>query len=62
MEPARKTSDPCIKTTTPFGSESASIGQIKARTEKFKHSFYPHSMYEWNKLDPEIRGSSSVAS
>ena len=36
-------------------------GQIKARTEKFKSSFYPHSLSEWNKLDPEIRESSSVS-
>ena len=37
------------------------VGQIKARTEKFKSSFYPHSLSEWNKLDPEIRESSSVS-
>ena len=37
------------------------VGQIRARTEKFKSSFYPHSLTEWNKLDPEIRESSSVS-
>ena len=37
------------------------VGQIRARTEKFKSSFYPHSLSEWNKLDPEIRESSSVS-
>ena len=31
------------------------IGRIKARTEKFKSSFYPHCLAEWNDLDPEIR-------
>ena len=36
------------------------IGRIWARTEKFKSSFYPHSLSEWNKLDPEIRESSFV--
>ena len=37
------------------------VGQIRARTEKFKSSFFPHSLTEWNKLDPEIRESSSVS-
>ena len=37
------------------------VGQIRARTEKFKSSFYSHSLTEWNKLDPEIRESSSVS-
>ena len=37
------------------------VGQMKARTEKFKSSFYPHSLSEWNKLDPEIRETSSVS-
>ena len=31
------------------------IGRIKARTEKFKSSFYPHCLSECNDLDPEIR-------
>ena len=31
------------------------VGQIRARTERFKASFYPHCLLEWNKLDPEIR-------
>ena len=37
------------------------IGRIKARTEKFLSSFYPNCICEWNKLDPEIRLSPSVA-
>ena len=37
------------------------VGQIRARTEKFRSSFYPHSLTEWNKLDPELRESSSVS-
>ena len=38
-----------------------SAGQIWARTEKFKSSFYPNSLLEWNRLDPEIRESPSVS-
>ena len=37
------------------------IGRIKARTEKFQSSFYPHCLSEWYKLDPEIRLAPSVA-
>ena len=37
------------------------IGQIRARTEKFKFSFYPNCLAEWNELDPEIRLAPSVA-
>ena len=37
------------------------IGRIRARTEKFQSSFYPHCLSEWNKLDPEIRLAPSVA-
>ena len=37
------------------------IGRIKARTEKFKSSFYPHCLSEWNDLDPEIRLAPSAA-
>ena len=36
-------------------------GQIRARTEKFKSSFYPHCLSEWNKLEPELRLAPSVA-
>ena len=36
-----------------------SVGQIRARTEKFKSSFYPHCLMEWNSLDPETRVSPS---
>ena len=37
------------------------VGQIMARTEKFKSSFYPDYLCEWNKLDPEIRQAPSVS-
>ena len=37
-----------------------SAGQIW-RTEKFKSSFYPNSLLEWNRLDPEIRESPSLS-
>ena len=31
------------------------IGRKRARTEKFKSSFYPSCLSEWNKLDCELR-------
>ena len=31
------------------------IGRIRARTGKFKSSFYPSCLAEWNEPDPEIR-------
>ena len=37
------------------------IGQIRARTEKFKSSFYPNCLAKWNELDPEIRLAPSVS-
>ena len=37
------------------------IGRLKARTEKFKSSFYPNCLSEWNKLEPELRHAPSVA-
>ena len=37
------------------------IGRLKARTEKFKASFYPNCLSEWNKLGPELRHAPSVA-
>ena len=37
------------------------IGRIRARTEKYQSSFYPHCLSEWNKLDPEIRLAPSIA-
>ncbi len=37
------------------------VGQIRARTEKYKSSFFPDSLHEWSKLDPEIRESSSIS-
>ena len=36
------------------------IGQICVRTNSFKSSFYPNCLFEWEKLDPEIRQSTSV--
>ena len=36
------------------------IGRIKARADKFKSSFYPHCLSEWNELDPEVRLAPSV--
>ena len=38
----------------------ATIGQIRARTERFKSTFYPNCLSEWEKLDPEICESCSV--
>ena len=38
----------------------ATIGQICVRTERFKSTFYPNCLSEWEKLDPEIRESRSV--
>ena len=37
------------------------IGQIRARTEKFKFTFYPHCLSEWNALETETRLAQSVA-
>ena len=37
------------------------IGQLDARTEKFKLSFYPNCLSEWNKLEPELRLAPSFA-
>ena len=39
----------------------AATGQIRARTERFKSSFYPNCLSEWDKLEPEIKQSSSVS-
>ena len=36
------------------------IGRLRARTEKFKSSFYPYCLSEWNKLEPELRLAPSV--
>ena len=33
------------------------FGQIRARTDKYKASFFLDSLLEWSKLDPEIRQS-----
>ena len=37
------------------------VGRIGARTAKFQSSFYPNCIFEWNKLDLEIRLAPSVA-
>ena len=34
---------------------------MRGRTERFQSSFYPNCIFEWNKLDPEIRLAPSVA-
>ena len=36
------------------------VGQIRARTTRFKNSFYPDCLSERNTLDPEIRLSRSL--
>ena len=36
------------------------IGQIRARTKRFKSSFYPHYLKEWSILGYQIRNVSSV--
>ena len=38
------------------------IGRIRARAEKFKSSFYPDCLAEWNELDQEIRLAPSATS
>ena len=37
------------------------IGRLRPRTEKFKSSFYPYCLSEWNKLEPELRLAPSVS-
>ena len=37
------------------------IGRLTARTEKFKSSFYPYCLCEWNKVEPEWRLAPSVS-
>ena len=36
------------------------IRRLRARTEKFKSSFSPYCLSEWNKLEPELRLAPSV--
>ena len=38
----------------------AAILQIRVRTERFKSTFYPNCLSEWEKLNHEIRESRSV--
>ena len=51
---------PLHETSYPFRNQPV-VGQIRARTEKFRSSFYPDCLFEWNKLDPELRESPSVS-
>ena len=37
----------------------AAIGQIYARTDKYKSTFYPHCLAEWENIDPETRNAPS---
>ena len=37
------------------------IERLRAKTEKFKSSFYPNCLSEWNRLEPELRLAPSVA-
>ena len=37
------------------------IGRLNARKEKFKSTFYPNCLSEWNKLEPELRRVPSIA-
>ena len=37
------------------------IGQIRARTTRFKASFYPDCLSEWNTLDQQVRLSPSLS-
>ena len=50
------TMDPVPQLKQPHYSlrNSDVIGRIRARTEKFKSSFYPNCLAEWNELHPEI--------
>ena len=38
----------------------AAVGQTRASTERFKSSFYPNCLSEWEELEPEIKQSCSV--
>ena len=51
---------PLHETNYVFRNQPA-VGQIRARTEKFRTSFYPNCLFEWNKLDPVLRASTSVS-
>ncbi len=37
------------------------IGELRARTNKYQSSFYPHCLSEWNNLEPEIGIAPSIA-
>ena len=38
----------------------AAIGQIYTRTDKYKSTFYPHCLAEWENIDPETRNAPSL--
>ena len=38
----------------------AAIGQIYARTDKYKATFYPNCQAEWENIDPETRNAPSL--
>ena len=44
-----------------FPRNQDAIGRLTARTGKFKSSFYPHCLSEWNKLEPELRLAPTVS-
>ena len=52
---------PQLPQVTYYFRKADIIGQIKARTTRFKTSFYPDCLSEWNTLDPDIRLSSSLS-
>ena len=51
---------PLHETSYPFRNQPV-VGQIRSRTEKFRSSFYPDCLFEWNNLDPELREPPSVS-
>ena len=58
----RYTTDPIPQLLQSWHSlcKQNAIGRIRTRTEKFHSRFYPYYLSEWNKLDSEVRLSSSI--
>ena len=52
---------PQLEQSTYSLREQHVIGQIWARTERFKNSFYPNCLNEWDKLLPEVRQAPSLS-
>ena len=52
---------PQLQQSTYSLREQHVIGQIRARTERFKNSFYPNCLNEWDKLLPEVRQAPSLS-